>query len=378
MFSDELIKKMLADAKSVWPSNWPDIEKEFNKCTFAISVDILMNHFGLFSKKMDLETFDTIKNKIKLFKDAEYVVKKMLEILCEEKILEKKNDGFVCINPEPIIESPAEAFVFATRKIPQEGAPFQWLARAYGGLYKFLIGKLYGEEVMFGPYSDFTLVEDVYFTSNVYGFWSKLAGKAVKSIIEDKFKRKITVLEIGAGTGNGTFNVFENVENVNDKFEKYIFTDINKTFIRKAKNSDYFSKFNFIDYKQFDLSKELKDQEIEECSSDIVLAVNVLHATDNLLYGCKQIYKIVKEDGYVVVGEIAPPPDGLYRYMELTFGLLASYNNYNDIEFRPNCPIIRPDQWIEIFKKSGFKNVIAIPGNRLADCDRGGVVIAQK
>ena len=64
--------------------------------------------------------------------------------------------------------------------------------------------------------------------------------------------------------------------------------------------------------------------------------------------------------------------------MELTFGLLASYNNYDDKHIRPNCPIIRPDNWIELFKKASFKDVIAIPHNRLANCDSGGVVIAQK
>ncbi len=378
MFEDSLINQLVNDAKSVWPSNWPEIEKMFNRCSFAISVDIIMNHFNLFNNKNDFETIESIKEKINLFKDAEYVFQKMLEILCEENVLEQKDDGYICINPEPDIESPTEALVIATRQIPQEGAPFQWLARGHGGLYKFALGKLYGEEVMFGPYSDFTLVEDVYFTSNVYGFWSKLAGKTVKRIIEEKFKRKAVVLEIGAGTGNGTFNVFENVENVNDKFEKYIFTDINKTFLRKAKKSEYFSKFDFIEYKQLDISKDLNEQEIEENCADIILAVNVLHATDDLVSCCKQVHKIVKDDGYVVLGEIAPPPDGLYRYMELTFGLLASYNNYKDKNIRPNCPIIRPDKWIEVFKLSGFKEVIAIPGNKLENCDRGGVVIAKK
>ncbi len=368
---------MVQDAKSFWPSNWPEIEKMFNRCSFSISVDIIMKHLELFHKKNDFETLETIKNKINLFSDAEYVFQKMLDILCEEKILEKKDNGYICLDAEPDIESPAEALVIATRKIPEEGAPFQWLARGYGGLVQFIKGKLYGEEVMF-PWNDFSLVEDVYYTSNVYGFWSKLAGKVVKRIIENKYNNKITVLEIGAGTGNGTYNVFENVENVSKKFEKYIFTDISKALTKKAKKSEYFQKYDFIEYKQLDVTKDLSDQEIDQESADILLAVNVLHATDNLLTGCKSFYKLVKKGGYVVLGEIAPPADGLYRYMELTFGLLASYNNYNDKDIRPNCPIIRPDKWIEIFKKAGFSDVIAIPHNKLEGCDRGGVVIAQK
>lgn len=377
MFNKNVIDLLISDAKSVWPEKWPEIEKMFNRCSLAISVDVVMKHFALFQKKGEEYTFDSLKEKINLFKDAEYVFLKMLEILAEEGIIEKKGDLFTCINPEPDIETAAESLVIATRNIPTEAASFQWLARAYGGLVHFLKGKVYGEEVMF-PFNDFSLVEDVYYTSKVYGFWSKLAGKAVKRIIEDKYNKKVVVLEVGAGTGNGTFNVFTNTENVEKKFEKYIFTDISKALIKKASKSDRFSKYDFIEYKQYDLSKDIREQGLDEEIADIVLAVNVLHATNDLIEGCKALYKLVKKGGYVVLGEIAPPENGLYRYMELTFGLLASYYSYDDKILRPNCPIIRPEKWVELFKKANFSDAIAIPGNMLENCDRGGVVIAQK
>jgi ubiquinone/menaquinone biosynthesis C-methylase UbiE len=375
MFKEEIINKMVEDARSVWPKNWPEIEEMFNRCCLAISVDIIMKQLGLFENKNDFETLDTIKKKVKIFNDAEYVFQKMIDILCEERIITKKDSGYLCLDPNVDIESPSEALVIATRKLPEEGAPFQWLSRGAGGLLQFIKGKLFGEEVMF-PWNDFKLVEEVYFTSNVYGFWSKLAGKTVKRIIEDKFNSKITVLEVGAGTGNGTHNVFENVQDVEKKFHKYIFTDISKALIQRA--SKRFKQYNFIEYKTLDITGNLTEQGFEKECADIVLAVNVLHATDDLLSACKAVYELVKPDGYVVLGEIAPPPNGLYRYMELTFGLLASYNSYKDKELRPNCPIIRPDKWIEIFKKAGFKDAIAIPGDKLENCDRGGVVIAQK
>ena len=377
MFSDKLINDLVNDAKSVWPNRWVEIEPFFNKCSFSASVDVIIKHLELFNKKGDFETFESIKSKINIFKDAEYVFQKMLDILCEEKVLEKKDNGYLCLVQDIDIPSPAECLVEATRKIPEEGAAFQWLSRGYGGLVQFIKGKAYGEEVMF-PFNDFSLVEDVYYTSDVYNFWSKLAGKAVKRIIEDKFDRKIIALEVGAGTGNGTWNVFQNTENVEKKFEKYIFTDISKSLIKKASKSERFAKYNFIEYKTLDATKNIKEQGIEEESADIVLAVNVLHATPNLIDGCKAFMKLVKKGGYVVLGEIAPPKDSIYRYMELTFGLLASYNNYQDKKLRPNCPIIRPDNWIELFKQAGFSDVTAIPGDRLSGCDRGGVIIAIK
>jgi len=87
---------------------------------------------------------------------------------------------------------------------------------------------------------------------------------------------------------------------------------------------------------------------------------------------------LVKEGGYVVLGEISPPENKLYGYMELTFGLLSSYYSFSDKNLRKTCPIIRPKEWINIFKEVGFKEVIAIPDDGLKDCDRGGIIIAQK
>ena len=377
MFDEKIINLLVEDAKSVWPMRWDEIEPLFNKCSFSIAVDVIIKHLGLFNKKGDFETFESMKSKLNIFKDSEYVFQKMIDILVEEKIIEKKDNGYICLVQDIDLPGPAECLVEATRKVPEEGAPFQWLSRGYGGLVQFIKGKVYGEEVMF-PFNDFALAEDVYYTSDVYNFWSKLAGKAVKRIIESNYKNKVTVLEIGAGTGNGTWNVFQYAENVESKFEKYIFTDISKSLVKKAGKSERFSKYNFIDYKVLDATKDIEAQGVSEECADIVLAVNVLHATPNLIDGCKAFMKLVKKGGFVVLGEIAHPENSIYRYMELTFGLLASYYNYQDKELRPNCPIIRTDTWIKLFKEVGFSDVIAIPGNKLPGSDRGGVVIAKK
>ena len=103
-----------------------------------------------------------------------------------------------------------------------------------------------------------------------------------------------------------------------------------------------------------------------------------MHAINDISEACNSMYKLVKPGGYVVLGEISPPPGGLYRYMELTFGLLASYYLYDDKELRPLSPILLPEQWIEHFKKAGFSAAIAIPGDKLEGCDRGGSIIAKK
>lgn len=368
-----LLDRLTADAEAVWPENFEAIEEMFNRCCFAMSMDVVRK-LGLFAQKGDFETISSIREKVGLFKDAEYVLTHVLRILCDEQVLAKKDDGYVCLDNEPYIETPAESLVIATRTFPKEGAPFQWLARASDGLVQFIQGKLFAEEVMF-PGGSFKLVEEVYNSSNVYSFYSKLAGKAVKRFVESYFNKPITMFEIGAGTGNGTANV---LNETSDKFEKYIFTDVGKALVQMGQRRFKKAGYNFIDYRTFDACKSLGEQDFQENSVDLALAVNVMHATDDILLGLENTKKLLKDGGVLILSEIAPPKGGIYRYMELTFGLLPSYGVYTDRALRPVSPIIRPQEWMSAFKKVGFTQVELIPGDRSSTLDRGGIVIGIK
>lgn len=368
-----LIDQLIADAKSVWPENFSEIEEMFNGCCFAMAFGVI-SKLGLFQEKGEIETIASIREKVGLFKDSEYVMKHVLRILCDEQVLEPKDDGWICVDNEPYVDKPAESLVNATRQFPEEGAPFQWLARSWDGLVEFIQGKIYAEEVMF-PNMDFKLVEEVYNTSNVYGFYSRLAGKAIKRIVEDHFDRPVTMFEIGAGTGNGTANV---LSESSDRFEKYIFTDVGKALIQRGKRRFKKSGYDFLEYKELDACKDLAEQDIAEGCADIALAVNVLHATDDILLGLTNAGKLLKDGGILILSEIAPPAGGIYRYMEMTFGLLPSYSVYRDTDLRPVAPIIRPSEWVQAFDEVGFKHVTVVPGEGVDGMDRGGIVIGVK
>ncbi len=376
--SPDLLDELQKDAASVWPENFDEIEEMFNRCCFSMAFSAVKK-FGLFTEKGDFETVESIDGKIKIFKDARYLFDNILRILVEEKVLEKRDGGFLCVDPDPYIETPAEILVTATRKFKNEGAPFQWLARAQDGLVDFIKGNLYAEEVMF-PMGSFKLVEEVYNTSDVYGFYSRLAGKVVKRIISEyfsseHFNSKVTMLETGAGTGNGTANVLSESDG---KFSKYYFTDISKSLVQMGRRRFKKQGYDFIDYMTFDACDDLTVQGFKEDSVDIVLAVNVLHATDNIMTALKNIRGLLKKDGVLVLSELSPPENGIYRYMELTFGLLPSYSVYSDRDIRPVAPIIRPDAWMAAVKDAGFENVAMVPDKRDSAMDRGGVIIAVK
>jgi SAM-dependent methyltransferase len=375
MLEKQIINSLIKDAHAMWPSRWHEVKHFFNKVTFAVSVDIIINQLGFFQKQNNFETFEGIKEKIRLFDDADYIFKQMLEILCEEGVLEKRDNGYVCINAFVEIESPSEILTLAVRTIPTEGAFFQWLARSTGKMHDFIAGKVYGEEVMF-PNGDFDLVEQFYNTSDVYGYYPKLTGRAVKEILRKEYKQKVVVLEVGSGTGNSADNVFREIGNMTDKIEKFIYTDISKALIKRY--SKKYKRYDFMEYRQFDLGGDLPGQNMDEEMIDILFGVNVVHATNDLNFSCKNLYRLLKKGGYLILGEISPLKHSLYRYMELTFGMLGSFYKYDDKDIRPATPFVRPEKWVELLKNSGFTNVIAIPGENSDICETGGIIIAEK
>lgn len=366
----DLVKQMVADAQSVWPQNFGDIENTFNQCSLSICVNI-MKQFGIFQKKGQSLDWLDIKKKAGLVKEGEYIIKHILFILCEEGILEKKDDTYICLKVVDM-ENPAEILVKVTRHFPGEGAAFQWLARAYEGTADVVQGKIPAEDIMF-PWGSFELVEDVYFSSKVYGYYSLLAGLVVKRLCDDLYGNKVCLLEVGAGTGNGTACV---LEHSSQSFSRYINSDISRSLLKKSKKR--FKEYDFMEYKMLDINKDLAEQGMEKESMDIILAVNVVHALDNTVESLKNLYPLLKKNGCLILAEIAPPKNSIYRYMELTFGLLASYYHRDDTDLRPVSAIIRPDKWQEIMKMAGLINTIAVPGNRADGIDRGGVVIGFK
>jgi ubiquinone/menaquinone biosynthesis C-methylase UbiE len=238
----------------------------------------------------------------------------------------------------------------------------------------FITGNLYAEEVML-PFGSFKLLEQVYNTSNVYGFYSRLAARAVKRIVETKFNSPVTLLEVGAGTGNGTENV---LNQTNDRFKKYIFTDVSKSLVQMGRRRFKKKKYDFLEYQELDISGDSSFRTMQEQQIDIILGVNVFHATDDIICSLNNANRILKKGGILILSEIAPPCDSIYRYMEFTFGLLPSYSMYRDKDIRPLAPIIRPEQWANALEKTGFSDILTIPGTRSDKMDRGGIVIGIK
>ena len=119
----------------------------------------------------------------------------------------------------------------------------------------------------------------------------------------------LKVLEIGAGTGGATFPILETLggrDGKKSRFLSYDYTDISGGFFDAAK--DRFQPWSsFLRYRILDVEKEPADQGFDNDQYDMIIAANVLHATSRLLPTMKNVLKLLKPGGRLILIEETVP-----------------------------------------------------------------------
>ncbi|RGP76705.1 polyketide synthase [Fusarium longipes] len=113
------------------------------------------------------------------------------------------------------------------------------------------------------------------------------------------------VLEIGAGTGGATTELLNGFSKAGgpNAYQSFTFTDISAGFFDKAKKK--FGAWDRMDYKTLDIEKDISEQGFGSEKYDLVVAANVLHATADLPFAMKNIRSLLRDDGYLLVGELS-------------------------------------------------------------------------
>ena len=156
------------------------------------------------------------------------------------------------------------------------------------------------------------------------------------------------ILEIGAGTGSTTASLLPTLSNKN---VEYLFTDISTLFLSWAKEN--FKSYPFMSYQLLNIEQEPATQGLKDRQFDIVVAVNVLHATRDLHQTLSHIRQVMAPQGVLLVTEATAPE----RWIDLTFGLTDGWWRFTDTDLRPFYPLISREQWMDILADSKFTDI---------------------
>lgn len=251
------------------------------------------------------------------------------------------------------------------KNYPNLYAQMRLLGTCLEHLDEILLGKVLATEIMF-PNASMELVNDIYKGNEIVDRINELAVETVRKYIETRLKElkpgeKISILEVGSGTGGTSQSVFKAVNQWADKIS-YHYTDISFGFINYGKKT-YGKDYSFIDFSLLDIEKNVEEQGYKVGVYDIVLAANVIHATKNLNHTLKNVKYLLKRNGWFILNEATQKQD----FLTLTFGLTEGWWLYEDSENRlKNAPLLNPALWEAILLENGYRNIAILGSEYLA------------
>ena len=161
---------------------------------------------------------------------------------------------------------------------------------------------------------------------------------------------QIRILEIGAGTGGTTAGLLPKLKPFEKNIQHYCYTDLSKAFLMHAQEN-YAPQAPYLTTQIFDVEKPLSGQGIKADSYDIVVAANVLHATQSIRQTLRNAKATLRKGGVLLLNELS----GKSLFSHLTFGLLEGWWLYEDRALRiPGSPGLYPETWARVLKEEGF------------------------
>ena len=154
---------------------------------------------------------------------------------------------------------------------------------------------------------------------------------------------KLRILEVGAGTGGTTELLLHDLVGsssiANPPYSKYTFTDISAGFFPQAKAR--FAYAPNMEYRTFDISRDPLEQGFAPGSYDLILAANVVHATENLQATLRNLHPLLGPGGQLVLSEVCPTAAKAPSYL---FGNFVGWW-LGEADGRLWEPYIKVDRW---------------------------------
>ncbi len=331
-----------------------------------------------------------LKNRINLAAPFHCLFEALLKILSESGFITAKEDTVTCTseieNDEvrdwlETIEEKKESLMKNQPEI-KNLVKLLWIC-----LNKYpviLNGTTEPTTVMF-PESSMKLVEGLY-ENNAF---NPITAKAVRACVMERCKNlkdgeKVRILEVGAGTGGTSSYVLKEI-GAYAEYLHYEYTDLSAGFLLHGEKK-FGQRYNFMKFGRLDIEKDIVGQEYAQNGFDVVIAVNVLHATRKITDTLHNVNLLLKDNGLLLLNELIK----VKETSTLTFGLLKGWWMFEDRENRlSDSPLLGIEKWKELLTREGFKKVYVLGDEKLShrlimaernelmakDADSEGVII---
>lgn len=187
-----------------------------------------------------------------------------------------------------------------------------------------------------------------YYTDAIgFGWLNDLISGTVEQIT-NRFPH-MNICEIGAGTGGATGAI---LNRIGTAFSSYTYTDISSGFFEKAQSRLHQYR-DRMDYKTLNIEKDPVEQGFREHGYDLVLAANVLHATESLEATLRNVRRLLRPGGFLVLMEIVG--NDVFRIGLVMGGLPGWWVGKDD--GRRFAPTVTLEEWNSLMQRIGFSGI---------------------
>ena len=236
---------------------------------------------------------------------------------------------------------------------PELAARLPILNAALLALPDILSGAVSGTDVLF-PDGKTDLIEGLYrgnALADTFNHWTAQAVIGEAKTLSSA-GQKIKILEIGAGTGGTTQQVIQSLQDTQQlpQVSEYAYTDVSSAFFTTAQ-INFGAHVPTMRFKTLNIEHSAPDQGFVKQSYDIVIASNVLHATNDIANALRQAKMLLTPGGLLVLNELSHNT----LLTHLTFGTLKSWWGFADSALRlPGGPIVAPNTWRACLSEAGY------------------------
>jgi acyl transferase domain-containing protein/acyl carrier protein/SAM-dependent methyltransferase len=251
-----------------------------------------------------------------------------------------------------VTDSDLHTAIQASRaQLPNDCAEAGMLNRCGERLVELLRGTCDPLELLFpgGTLDDaWTFYRDAAF----FRIGNLLLRDAVAALVEQvPDEQTIRILEIGAGTGGTTAYLLPVLPR--DRTH-YVFTDVSQVFLADARR--VFADYPFLDVATLDIEADPASQAMAGRRFDLVVAVNVLHATANVRQTVDHVLQLLTSGGILALLEITVPTP----WLDVVAGTIAGWWKFSDTDLRPAHPLLASQTWCELLRARGCAEVLPI------------------
>ncbi len=233
------------------------------------------------------------------------------------------------------------------------GADGKMLVHVGDHLVDILTGKIDPLTVMMKD----DLLYQLYAMENIQRCHTELANYLRRLQFKNPHMR---ILEVGAGTASMSVIALKALTGDPEtrragkgKLDKYVFTDVSSGFFEKGK-ATLADWGELVEFKKLDIEKSVKEQGFEEGCYDLIIASNVLHATQTMSKTMQNVRSLLKPEGKLALVEITEA----HMFWHMTVGTLPGWWLGAD-DGRIDSPLLALPEWDNLLHDTGFSGIDA-------------------